>query len=132
MRRSAKIAVTAVALYVTLSVGVGILMARLTLCPFRRPLPAKARIAAIYAPYGADLQSVVIRAADGVDLHAWYSVPKHQNGAAVILLHGIGDNRGGVAGYGEAFLSQGYSILLPDSRAPTANLAAQWQPTEYA
>jgi pimeloyl-ACP methyl ester carboxylesterase len=60
---------------------------------------------------------VVIQAADGVELHAWYSVPEHQNGQAVILLHGIGDNRGGVAGYGQAFLRQGYRILLPDSRA---------------
>jgi pimeloyl-ACP methyl ester carboxylesterase len=117
MRRPAKIAVTAVAIYLTLSVAFGILMARLTLCPMRLPMPSKARIAAMYAPYGADLQSVVIQAADGVELHAWYSVPEHQNGQAVILLHGIGDNRGGVAGYGQAFLRQGYRILLPDSRA---------------
>jgi len=33
------------------------------------------------------------------------------------VLHGIGDNRGSVAGYGQAFLRQGYRILLPDSRA---------------
>jgi hypothetical protein len=62
MRRPAKIAATAVAMYLTLS-----------------------------APYGADLQSAVIQAADGVELHAWYSVPEHQNGQAVILRHGIGD-----------------------------------------
>jgi pimeloyl-ACP methyl ester carboxylesterase len=117
MRRPAKIAVTAVAMYLTLSVAFGILMARLTLCPMRLPMPSKARIAAMYAPYGADLQSVVTQAADGVELHAWYSVPEHQNGQAIILLHGIGDNRGGVAGYGQALLRQGYRILLPDSRA---------------
>ena len=29
----------------------------------------------------------------------------------------MGDNRGGVAGYGQAFLRQGYRIPLPDSRA---------------
>lgn len=77
MRRPAKSAVTAVAMYRTLSVAFGI----------------------------------------GVELHAWYSVPEHQNGQAVILLHGIGDNGGGVAGYGQASLRQGYRILLPDSRA---------------
>jgi pimeloyl-ACP methyl ester carboxylesterase len=117
MRRPAKIAVTAVAIYVPLSFVVGILMAQLTLCPMRLPLPARTRITAMYAPYGADLQPVVIQAADGVELHAWYSVPEHENGQAVILHHGIGDNRGGVAGYGQAFLRQGYRILLPDSRA---------------
>ena len=79
MRRPAKIAVTAVAMYLTLSVAFGILMARLTLCPMRLPMPSKARIAAMYAPYGADLQSVVIQAADGVDLRAWYSGPEDQN-----------------------------------------------------
>jgi uncharacterized protein len=44
-------------------------------------------------------------------------VPAHENGKAVILLHGISDNRLGVAGYGQMFLQQGYRILLPDSRA---------------
>jgi fermentation-respiration switch protein FrsA (DUF1100 family) len=67
----------------------------------------------LYKPYGGDLQTVAIQAADGVVLQGWYIVPEHQNGQAVILLHGIGDNRGGVAGYGQAFLRQGY---LPDSR----------------
>jgi len=71
----------------------------------------------MYKPYGGDLQTVAIQAVDGVVLQGWYIVPEHQNGQAVILLHGIGDNRGGVAGYGQAFLRQGYRILLPDSRA---------------
>jgi uncharacterized protein len=104
-------------MYVALSVVAAIVMAQMTLHPWRLPLPASARIAAMYAPYGAGLQPVVIQAADGVELHAWYSVPEHQNGKSVILLHGIGDNRGGVAGYGQTFLRQGYRILLPDSRA---------------
>ena len=102
MRRPAKLAVTAVAIYVSLSLLAAIVMVQLTLHPWRLPLPPKARIAAMYAPYGADLQPVVIQAADNVELHAWYSVPEHQNGQAIILLHGIGDNRGGVAGYGQA------------------------------
>jgi uncharacterized protein len=44
-------------------------------------------------------------------------VAEHENGKAVILLHGISANRMGVAGYGEMFLQKGYRILLPDSRA---------------
>jgi len=117
MRRLLRIAVKTLAMYATLSLVVAIVMAELTLHPMRLPLPDRARILAMYTPYGADLQPVVIQAADGVELHAWYSVPEHQNGQAVILLHGIGDNRGGVAGYGQAFLREGYSILLTDSRA---------------
>jgi uncharacterized protein len=117
MRRPAKIAVKAIAMYIILSLAFGILMAQLTLSPMRLPLPASAQIALMYKPWGADMQSVSIQAADGVVLRGWYVVPDHQNGQAVILLHGIGDNRGGVAGYGQAFLRQGYRILLPDSRA---------------
>src|SRR6266478_10037737 len=117
MRRLLRIAVKTLAMYVTLSLVVAIVMAELTLHPMRLPLPDRARILAMYTPYGADLQPAVIQAADGVELHAWYSVPEHQNGQAVILLHGIGDNRGGVAGYGQAFLREGYRILLTDSRA---------------
>jgi pimeloyl-ACP methyl ester carboxylesterase len=117
MPRPARTVVKALAIYITLSLVAAIPMAELTLHPFRLPLPDKARIAAMYAPYGADLQTVVIQASDGVELHAWYSVPERQNGQAVILLHGIGDNRGGVAGYGQEFLREGYRVLLPDSRA---------------
>ena len=80
MRRSAKLALTAVAIYVSVSAAAAVLMVQLTLHPWRLPLPARTRIASMYAPYGADLQPVVIQAADGVELHAWYSVPEHQNG----------------------------------------------------
>ena len=117
MRRPVRVVAKALATYVTLSLVAAILMAELTLHPMRLPLRGVSRIAAMYAPFGAALQPVVIQAADGADLHAWYSVPEHQNGQAVILLHGIGDNRGGVAGYGQAFLREGYRVLLPDSRA---------------
>ncbi len=34
-----------------------------------------------------------------------------------MVLHGIGDSRQGSAGYAPLFLDQGYSVLLPDSRA---------------
>jgi hypothetical protein len=67
MRRPVRIAVTSVAIYIALSVAAAILMTWMTLCPTRLPLPARPRIAAMYAPYGADLQTVAIQAADGVD-----------------------------------------------------------------
>jgi pimeloyl-ACP methyl ester carboxylesterase len=117
MRRPAKVAVRAIAIYIALSLAFGILMARLTLFPMRLPLPARAQIALMYKPYAGDLESVSIKASDGAVLQGWYVVPDHQNGQAVFLLHGIGDNRAGVSGYGQAFLREGYRILLPDSRA---------------
>jgi len=117
MRRKARVAMQALAVYVALSCVVAIVMAELTLHPMRLPPPDKSRIAAMYASYGADLQPIVIEAADAIELHGWYSVPEHQNGRAIILFHGIGDNRGGVSGYGQMFLREGYRILLPDSRA---------------
>jgi uncharacterized protein len=117
MRRPVRIAVRVAALYLLVSLTVAIFMAELTLHPMRLPMPDQARVETMFAPYGAKLIPVKIRAADGVELRGWYSVPEQQNGQAVILLHGIGDNRGGVAGYGETFLREGYRILLPDSRA---------------
>ena len=41
----------------------------------------------------------------------------HNNGDAVILLHGLGDHRLGMQGYAEMFLNHGYSVLMPDARA---------------
>jgi uncharacterized protein len=101
---------------VVISVVAGIVMAEMTLHP-GRTRPNKPHIESMFAQYGAKLQLVSIHAADGIELRAWYSVPNHENGRAVILLHGIGDNRGGVAGYGQMFLQDGYRVLLPDSRA---------------
>jgi uncharacterized protein len=114
MRRPIRIALKAVAIYADVSLAVGIVMAELTLHPVQRRPPDRARIAGNYAQYGAEVRPVVLHAAE---LRAWYSVPARDNGKAIILLHGIGDNRGGVAGYGQMFLQQGYRVLLPDSRA---------------
>ncbi len=114
--RPVRIALKCAASYVVLSLIAGFVLAEMTLHP-GRTRPNEAPIAAMYAPYGAKLEPVSIHAADGVELRAWYSVPEHENGRAVILLHGIGDNRGGVAGYGRTFLQHGYRVLLPDSRA---------------
>jgi fermentation-respiration switch protein FrsA (DUF1100 family) len=65
----------------------------------------------------ADLRDVSLKAQDGAVLRAWYVVPQRANGATVILLHGMADNRAGVAGYAKLFLVHGYRVLLPDSRA---------------
>ena len=116
MRRAVRITLIAAAIYAAFSLIAGFVLAEMVLHP-GRTYPDQSRIAAMYAPYGAALQPVSIQAADRVELRAWYSVPSHDNGRAVILLHGIGDSRGGVAGYGQMFLQNGYRILMPDSRA---------------
>jgi hypothetical protein len=38
------------------------------------------------------------------------------NGDAVILLHGVADNRMGMIGYADLLLRHGYAVLLPDAR----------------
>lgn len=85
MRRPARIAFRALAIFIVLSCVIAIVMAELTLHVMRLPPPDGSRIAAMYALYGADVQPVVLEAADGAELHGWYSVPEHQNGQAVIL-----------------------------------------------
>jgi len=67
--------------------------------------------------YHTRLQEVRISAADGVELRGWYVHPRDFNGSVVVALHGITDNREGVAGYGKLFLDHGYAVLLPDARA---------------
>ena len=50
-------------------------------------------------------------------MKAWFVEPRNTNGSAVILLHGVTDNREGVAGFAPMFLNHGYDVLIPDSRA---------------
>jgi uncharacterized protein len=80
--------------------------------PPHRPLDARAA-----ATLRVPVQDVAISAADGAVLRAWYAQPPQQSGAGVILLHGMADNREGVAGYAGMFLTRGYAVLLPDARA---------------
>ena len=47
--------------------------------------------------------------------------PTPYNGNAVILFHGVGDNRQGMGAYAELLLANGYAVLLPDSRAQGAS-----------
>jgi uncharacterized protein len=64
---------------------------------------------------------VSIVAADKAKLRAWWLRPSTSNGNCVIVLHGIADSRAGSAGFAPMFLAEGYSVLLPDSRAHGAS-----------
>lgn len=103
--------------YLVLSILAGIVIADVSLKLHRLPLRHQQAIAAaVRTDFHAELQDVAITAADGVVLKGWFVQPRDYNGNAVMLLHGITDNREGVAGYGRLLLEHGYAVLLPDAR----------------
>src|SRR6266849_10007035 len=105
-------------LYLLLAVAAGILISEGSLHLRRLPLHHRQEAeATVRQRYQAELQDVNIQAADAAVLKGWYIHPKNFNGSVVIALHGITDNREGVAGYGRLFLDHGYAVLLPDARA---------------
>lgn len=113
-----KLGLSALAIYLGLSVAAGIILTEAALHPVRRPIADRAEFAAdaMHAA-NAPLQDVSIKATDGSLLKAWYVRPSLFLGSSVILLHGVADNREGVSGYAWMFLRHGYAVLMPDSRA---------------
>lgn len=113
-----RLAIGILALYALVSIAGGIFLAEHTVRLPRRPVThtdlARRTVA---SEFHADLQNVSITAQDGTTLRAWFVQPEHANGNAVVLLHGVTDNREGMGGYARLFLANGYSVLLPDSRA---------------
>src|SRR5580698_3545835 len=121
-RRSRRL-ILAVVLYLTFCSIAGIWVADGTLHPPRRPLTPEDEPAMSHSAHAldADLQDVSITTPDAIMLRAWAIHPRHANGDSVILLHGLGDNRVGMAGYAHLLLAHGYSVLLPDARAQGAS-----------
>jgi dipeptidyl aminopeptidase/acylaminoacyl peptidase len=78
---------------------------------------AEALAQTIAARNHAELSEVAITASDGATLRGWSIRPLQGNGDAVILLHGVADNRMGVLGNADLLLRHGYAVLLPDARA---------------
>jgi uncharacterized protein len=117
MRRLFRFLLIVIGAYLLLAAVAGVVVGEGSLKLRRLPLRHRQQIAELVRDkYHAGLQDISLQAADGVTLRAWYVRPQEFNGSAVILLHGITDNREGVAGYGKIFLDHGYSILLPDAR----------------
>ena len=105
-------------MYIVASAVVGVALSEYTLHVHRRPVVKLAQFATVIREqFQAELQDVAMTAQDGVQLRAWYAEPRLENDSTVILLHGVTDNREGVAGYARMFLQKGYRVLLPDSRA---------------
>ena len=116
-RKWHKLLLAAFLLYLVLFAIAGIVVADVSLKLPRRPLHHRQQVATVAENnFHAQLQDVSITAADGALLRGWFIHPQNYNGNAVVLLHGITDNREGVAGYGKLLLDHGYAVLLPDAR----------------
>jgi uncharacterized protein len=117
--RPVRRAVLGLCLYLAFCGIGGIFLADGTLRPNRRTLTEDeiAMARRVATAHDAELEDVSITASDGAVLRAWLIPPHHHNGDAVILLHGLADNRGGMTRYGELLLAHGFSVLMPDARA---------------
>jgi uncharacterized protein len=119
LSRRARYGIFALVLYLALCTIAGISLADGTLHPARRPL-TNDEISAIrdsVRTLDADLADASITTPDHATLRAWLIHPHRPNGDAVLLLHGLGDNRLGMTGYAQLLLARGFTILLPDARA---------------
>src|SRR5713101_2803300 len=118
-RKSLRLGVFLLLGYLALSFLAGVFVAEGTLHPGRRSLSAKDEVRAhgMARDRDSELADVGIPARDGATLSAWTIRPRNSNGKAVILLHGLSDNRLGMIGYAELLLDHGFSVLMPDARA---------------
>jgi dipeptidyl aminopeptidase/acylaminoacyl peptidase len=64
-----------------------------------------------------EFQDVELATPDGAVLRGWFMRPPDANGDAIILLHGVSDNRMGMYAYGKWLLQHHYTVLIPDARA---------------
>jgi hypothetical protein len=123
LQRALRWTIFALTIYLLLSAALALFVAETTLHPGRRVLSAEdvAQAHDLAARTHADLTDVSIATNDGITLRAWNFHPENSNQSAVILLHGLSDNRLGMIGYAELLLRHGYTVLLPDSRAHGAS-----------
>lgn len=118
LRRLLQFVAIAGGLYALVAVAGGIMLVQFALHPERRPLVDATRARrSLTEEFHVPVQDVSISAVDGVQLRGWFIAPAQPSGSAVILLHGVADNREGMIGYAALFLRHGYAVLLPDSRA---------------
>jgi dipeptidyl aminopeptidase/acylaminoacyl peptidase len=78
--------------------------------------PVEAEAGGIARQGAATWKPASIQASHGAVLQSWIFTPQQRNGAGVILMHGVGDNRLGMSGHAPFLLRAGYTVLMPDSR----------------
>lgn len=76
--------------------------------------PARVLPAATPASVGMDYETVRLRTEDGVSIAAWYTPSR--NGAALVMVHGIGANRAELLPIARDLTERGYGLLLLDLR----------------
>lgn len=103
--------------YAVFCAMLAIFLGELAFRPQRVRVTERQSAEATAARFGAALRDVSVTASDGSHLQGWFARPADANGDGVILLHGVGDNRQGMMGFAELFLSHGFAVLVPDSRA---------------
>ena len=103
--------------YALICLILAIFLGELAFRPQRVPITQRQKAEATAARFGAVLQDVSVAGSDGSHLKGWFARPAHANDDAVILLHGIGDNRQGMMGFAELFLANGFVVLVPNSCA---------------
>ena len=119
LSRRARYGLIFLTLYLNLCIIGGIYLADGTLHPARRPL-TEDEVTAVRdstLTLNANFTDAAITTPDNVTLRAWIIHPHSPNGNAVLLLHGLADNRMGMTGYAQLLLSHGFTVLLPDARA---------------
>jgi len=104
--------------YLILCLVLAIVLSELAFRPPRIPLDEQQWQSAkkTVSRLGSALEDVSISTPDA-RLQAWFIHPPNPNGNAVILLHGVSDNRLGMMPFAELLLANGYAVLVPDSRA---------------
>jgi alpha-beta hydrolase superfamily lysophospholipase len=108
------------AVLVLLPIAAGVVGAQLssvTLHPANLNPDRHQQAAEMLARTGATKADFDVTAADGAILRGWKIQPKSPNGDWVLLYHGISDNRTGNLGHAEFLLTNGYSVVMMDSRA---------------
>jgi dipeptidyl aminopeptidase/acylaminoacyl peptidase len=115
--RARRVIRVVVACYAVFCAILPIFLGELAFRPLRVRVKERQSAEATATRFGATLRDVSITATDGSHLQGWFARPAKANGDAVILLHGVGDNRQGMMGFAELFLSNGFAVLVPDSRA---------------
>ena len=108
-----------IALYIAGTILGGIGLGGTALHPPRHSVTASEERNARAAAQGdkVEFRDVELTSPDGALLSAWFMRPPEPNGDAVILLHGVSDNRMGMYGYGKWLAQNHYMVLLPDARA---------------
>jgi alpha-beta hydrolase superfamily lysophospholipase len=114
-----RLIVTGLLGFLTISAIAGAFLAEVTLHPGRHLQSSGNEMQAreMARVHNSELTDIAIVARGGATLRAWSIRPANNNGAAVILLHGLADNRFGMTGYAELLLKRGFSVLMPDARA---------------